>query len=598
MRGLQILCLPELVVTGYGCEDLFFTEWLPEKALDQLLKLLPFTRGMVVNIGIPLRFEGALYNTACLVYDGRIQGFAAKQLLAQDGVHYEPRWFTPWEPGRKESIVLAGRRYALGDLVFEVNDIKIAFEICEDAWREPRPASRHCKQGVQLIMNPSASHYAFGKAPFREKLITDSSLRFDCTYLYANLLGNEAGKMIYDGDLLIAAKGHLLQRNQQRLSMKDHQLIWHDWDPRNPSQGVELNIEQHYNRHEAFAKAVSLALFDYLRKSHSKGFVLSLSGGADSSACAVLVAHMIRRGIEELKLEGFLAKAHRTDLQAPTQKLPKEAQAAFVTQHLLTTAYQATHNSGPDTLESAQTLAQSLGATFYHWSVDTAIDYYRQTAEEVLGRQLNWQQDDIALQNIQSRGRAPMIWLLTNLLGGLLITTANRSEGDVGYATMDGDTSGGVAPIGGVDKHFILNWLRWAQEQGYEGLAKVNSLQPTAELRPKEMSQTDEADLMPYATIVEIERLAILEGLAPLQVYKTLLKQGHENPALLKQHIVRFFTLWARNQWKRERLAPTFHVDAFSVDPRSWYRFPILSGSYKEELAELEATPVPPVPQN
>jgi len=103
---------------------------------------------------------------------------------------------------------------------------------------------------------------------------------------------------------------------------------------------------------------------------------------------------------------------------------------------------------------------------------------------------------------------------------------------------------------------------------------------------------------MPYATIVEIERLAILEGLAPLQVYKTLLKQGHENPALLKQHIVRFFTLWARNQWKRERLAPTFHVDAFSVDPRSWYRFPILSGSYKEELAELEATPVPPVPQN
>jgi NAD+ synthase (glutamine-hydrolysing) len=179
--------------------------------------------------------------------------------------------------------------------------------------------------------------------------------------------------------------------------------------------------------------------------------------------------------------------------------------------------------------------------------------------------------------------------MLANIRQALLLVTSNRSEGDVGYATMDGDTSGSIAPIAAVDKFFILQWLQWAEKSlGYKSLAFVNSLQPTAELRPLEKSQTDEDDLMPYKVIVAIEKLAIRERFSPRQVFETLRQEQLESDDLLKNHIRKFYTLWCRNQWKRERTAPAFHLDDFNVDPRTWCRFPILSSAYFDELTELD----------
>ena len=206
-----------------------------------------------------------------------------------------------------------------------------------------------------------------------------------------------------------------------------------------------------------------------------------------------------------------------------------------------------------------------------------------------MGRKLSWKEDDIALQNIQARARSPIIWMLANVKNALLLSTSNRSEGDVGYTTMDGDTSGSISPIAGVDKHFVIQWLRWAEtELHYPGLKKVNGLQPTAELRPSENQQTDEADLMPYSIIVEIERLAIRDKRSPLDIFLILKEELNVENELLKNYIKKFFRLWSRNQWKRERLAPSFHLDEFNVDPKTWYRFPILSGGYAEELKELD----------
>jgi NAD+ synthase (glutamine-hydrolysing) len=173
--------------------------------------------------------------------------------------------------------------------------------------------------------------------------------------------------------------------------------------------------------------------------------------------------------------------------------------------------------------------------------------------------------------------------MLANLSGSLLMATSNRSEASVGYATMDGDTAGSISPLAGVDKAFLRQWLVWAQqEMGYEGLQYVNNLQPTAELRPAEKAQTDEKDLMPYPILNRIERLAFYDRLSPRQVFEKM--RGQEDDELLKTHIRRFFSLWTRNQWKRERYAPAFHLDDYNVDPRSWLRFPILSGSYLDEL--------------
>jgi NAD+ synthase (glutamine-hydrolysing) len=179
--------------------------------------------------------------------------------------------------------------------------------------------------------------------------------------------------------------------------------------------------------------------------------------------------------------------------------------------------------------------------------------------------------------------------MVANINNALLLTTSNRSEGDVGYATMDGDTSGGLAPIAAVDKHFIQQWLLWAEKElGYEGLIPVNILNPTAELRPLEKNQTDESDLMPYDILVAIERLAIRDRFSPVNVFRKLQEQQIESDELLKSHIEKFYSLWSRNQWKRERTAPAFHLDDFNVDPRTWCRFPILSSGFKEELEEMK----------
>ncbi len=191
--------------------------------------------------------------------------------------------------------------------------------------------------------------------------------------------------------------------------------------------------------------------------------------------------------------------------------------------------------------------------------------------------------------------RAPGVWMLANLHSALLLSTSNRSEAAVGYATMDGDTSGGLSPIAGIDKAFLQHWLCWLEQQGPDGvgpvpaLRAVNQQQPTAELRPSEAAQTDERDLMPYEVLDAIERAAIRDKLIPVEVFDRLRAHYGDtySPAELECWVDRFFRLWSRNQWKRERYAPSFHLDDENLDPKTWCRFPILSGGFQRELEEL-----------
>ncbi len=624
-EGVELLCLPELCLTGYNCEDLFLSDWLPEAALTHLQQIRPLTEGICVVVGLPVRLAHRTYNTAAVLRDGQILGFAAKQFLANDGVHYETRFFVPWVAGETTTVDYAGESWPLGDLTFEHLGVRFGFEICEDAWRpdDVRPACRLMGK-VDLIVNPSASHFAMSKTDLRYKLVLNASRKFACTYLYANLLGNEAGRIIYDGEILIARNGHLLKRNQL-LSFKEVDMEWTDVDFATPLEIAESIVPlPEPDEYRELNQAMSLGLFDYLRKARSRGFVLSLSGGADSCFCAVGVAEMVRLGVAELGEEEFKRRsgafdaakkevvqtgaggAARQEVQELTGRneglksgdtagvltinasVLTENERALVN-HLLTCAYQGTVNSSDDTFVSAKELADSIGARFFNWTIDDEVSGYVGKIEGALGRELTWQTDDLALQNIQARVRAPGIWLLANVQNCLLITTSNRSEASVGYCTMDGDTAGSISPIAGVDKDFVKKWLRWAQtELGYEALHHVNALQPTAELRPLADKQTDERDLMPYPLLNRIERLAFYDRLAPAAVLAQLLAEDPTADAeQLRTYVRRFYQLWSRNQWKRERYAPSFHLDDYNVDPRSWLRFPILSGGFGEELAAL-----------
>jgi NAD+ synthase (glutamine-hydrolysing) len=576
-QQIRILCFPELCVTGYGCEDLFLSDWLAEHAWKEVLKIRDYTQDITICIGLPIRLEGITYNGSCVISNGKIIGITFKQNLARDGVHYEPRWFDPWVPYRTVELTLGGEKVQAGDLIYEIEGVKFGFEICEDGWRKNyRPGYRLMERGVNLILNPSASHFAMGKSTLREReVVLDGSVSFNCVYLFTNLLGNEAGKMIYDGDIIIAQKGKLLAVNK-RLSFRNYTILACSVDFKNPEQSEVIPSADVKDRNEELTQAVALALYDYARKSKAKGFVLSLSGGADSSSCAVFVAEMVKRAVAEVGWDIF-NKALGIEANDIKEAVGK----------LLTCAYQGTINSSSQTFNAAKSLADSIGAEFHQWTIDDEVNSYSRKIENAIGRKLTWEQDDVTLQNIQARSRSPIIWMLANVKRAVLLTTSNRSEGDVGYATMDGDTSGSLSPIAGLSKVFILQWLRWAEKNlNQTGLNLVNNLQPTAELRPLERNQTDEDDLMPYAVLAEIEKWAILMRRSPLQVYEVM-KINHD-PAMLKNWIRKFFRLWSANQWKRERLAPAFHLDDLNVDPRTWCRFPILSSGFTEELAKLD----------
>jgi NAD+ synthase (glutamine-hydrolysing) len=601
--------------------------------MEVLHEILPHTSSMVVCLGLPLMYQNRIFNTACLVVNQQIIGFVAKRFLAGNGIHYEPRWFTPWPEDEKIDITITDKQgnkksYPLGDIHYNVGGVKIGFEICEDAWVANRPGRKLYKFGIDLIMNPSASHFAFAKLDIRKRFVLEGSRAFGTAYIYANLLGNEAGRAIYDGGTLIASSGNLVAVGERltfddylvtsavidiaeaRMAQAQASTVFNVPDMQDTCIEVDFAYPQilpespqildnpweksEYLQEEEFARVQALGLFDYMRKSYSKGFVISLSGGADSSAITCCCYLMIKMGIESIGLERFKQKL------AYIKEIQHCQTADEIARKLITTAYQPTENSSIVTQTAAREVAKAVNAEFYELNINTIYKEYTYLISNAIGRELSWQTDDIPLQNIQARVRAPSVWMLANIKNALLLSTSNRSEAAVGYATMDGDTSGGLSPIAGIDKAFLRQWLRWLEKVGYDmkgtdeffkipALQYVNEQQPTAELRPLENKQTDEEDLMPYDLLDSIEEAAIRDKKMPLECYILLqMKYPQYAKTQLKVWVAKFFKLWCRNQWKRERYAPSFHLDDKNLDPKTWCRFPILSGGFERELKELE----------
>ena len=265
-----------------------------------------------------------------MAVDGRIAGFVAKRYLAGEGLHYEPRWFKPWPVDFRDTILLDGQEYPIGDLVFDCGGVKIGFEICEEAWVAKRPGGDLSLQGVDVILNPSASHFAFGKYETRKRFVIEGSRAFSVNYVYSNLLGNEAGRIIYDGGVLIAAMGKLLaagprfsyqpmrlttavidvqatRMNRARtgsfqpdLAHRPHNEVscpftYPNIEPEIAAVRPELWELSPHIKEEEFLRAIALALFDYFaqepllglcRKPQRRGRLVGrlLPGGADGGA--------------------------------------------------------------------------------------------------------------------------------------------------------------------------------------------------------------------------------------------------------------------------------------------------------------------------
>jgi NAD+ synthase (glutamine-hydrolysing) len=319
--------------------------------------------------------------------------------------------------------------------------------------------------------------------------------------------------------------------------------------------------------------AIAMGLRDYTTKSGIQNIALALSGGRDSAMVALLVQRM-----------------HRYS----NPNLSPEALREVVSKGFLC-AYMATENSGDETALAAKELAEEVGARFHNFEIQEAVDTHTQLIEKVIGRKLSWDLpiDDLALQNVQARLRGSLIWMLANLDQALLLSTSNKSEAAVGYTTMDGDTSGGLSPIADIPKSLVSLWLEWARDfHGIQALQHVTQMAPTAELRPKENEQTDEGDLMPFFILDQLLYEFVQKAHDPLAIFLALwptLKSHYKNkPNDFGKDIHRFVKLFCRAQWKRERLAISFRITAFDLDPKTGFRFPAVQSPFVEELAELD----------
>ena len=635
----DILLFPELALTGYGCEDMFFcADWVSAVPdyLSRIAECLP--PEMMVAVGFPLLINGGqVFNAVALLSQYQIHGVVCKQHLARNGIHYEPRWFTPWTAGEVMTLDVAGHSVPVGDIVFDVAGIRLGFEICEDSWVASRPGRSLYERQVDVILNPSASHFALGKQKVRRQFVCEGSRAYGAVYVYTNLLGCEAGRAVYDGDAMIASNGELV--------MSSERLSFSPWRVHTATVDINLNRAQrlissqrlqpaeqfgiaqvafewkaeNYHRllspqttfaeedpHAAVCRAIGLGLWDWQRKTYTSGYALSLSGGADSALCGTLVWF----GQVQAALT-LGEKAYRAVLAQGRIQVPEKAGKSLlhwiredVMPHVLTTVYQGSAHSGDITRNAASGLAQAMGAQHHDWSIaDLVAGYLKLVNDLTPENPMTWAKDDLALQNIQARVRSPGIWLIANRQNKLLMATSNLSEASVGYCTMDGDTSGVLSPIGGVSKSRVLKINRYIMEQGIPlqdspelprlilpEMEAIVVQAPTAELRPVE--QTDEADLMPYPVMDEIRRINQTQNVTPKGVLQVMLR-GEFGQVYNKEQLVgwikRYFGLYCRNQWKRERIAASFHIEADSADPKTYRRFPILANQLKRELVEMEA---------
>lgn len=640
-NGKSALFCGELSVSGAECEDVFLSSAFIAKVqtcVKEFQEQLPLD--FVVGLGLPKVMTAECFddedafNEAIGAYDEEAKAKAAEQgidlgplasayvLLTRDEVIFTaPSKLQVHDNRRDYSVRYFYQAYEFPgfDLVkgyvaqVGSKKILIAFgsaPIFMNEMLQAYVADNH--DDFAFIVAPDAYGYEVDLPQKVEQDALGLAAAFNLPLIKVNNLGCESGGTIYDGQCLFIYDNQVVSRSNL-FSFNTYELV-----------DIKTGVEPALGQYDEMLKAVALGLWDWQRKTFAKGYAVSLSGGADSALCVTCYALAQIYGLKHLGLNKYLELLKSLNIKIDEEAFSEavisaaglgpygsatnskamdeviEALKKYVMPQVLYTAYQGSDYSGSVTRTAATKMAEAVGATFYQWSIAKMVGDYVDTLNGALGYELNWQNDDMALQNIQARSRLPGIWLLANHKGLLLMATSNLSEAAVGYCTMDGDTAGGLSPIAGIGKSTILKINRHIVNKGialdgFDQSFKVPHMSyivaqaPTAELRPGG-EQTDEKDLMPYPLLDTIRRLFAQDELLPNQIIAKL-KAGKDDEFKevttdlgvgdqeIESFVRRFFALFQRNQWKRERYATGFHIEKDDSSPKTYLRFPVLSAS-------------------
>jgi NAD+ synthase (glutamine-hydrolysing) len=503
----DIVLFPELSVCGYPPEDLLFHSSMRRHVEDAVRRIQQQTRDVAVVIGFPEYADGVIYNSAAVLRDGRELARYRKHLLPNYRVFDEKRYFTP------------GKEAA----VFKINGIRCGLNICEDIWqKEPVAASRSA--GAEVIFVINGSPYDVNSQASREEVARKRVKEVGVPLVYLNMVGGQdelvfdGGSFVMDGDGEITFRADVFDE------------AFHVIELRGEARGVAPRpgpVAEPLAADASVYKALVTGTRDYVEKHEFPGVVIGLSGGIDSA----------------------LVTAIATDALGPER----------VRAVMMPFRYTATMSQ-----EDAAAQAKALGIRYDVISIEPIYEAtVRQLAPVFAGRDR-----DVTEENIQSRARGILLMAMSNKTGSMVLTTGNKSEMAVGYATLYGDMAGGFAPIKDCSKSLVYRLARYRNSLSPVIPERVITRAPSAELRP---GQKDTDSLPDYSVLDPILKAFIEENLSVAEI----VERGFE-----RQTVVRILEMVKRNEYKRRQAPPGIRISrrAFGRDWRypitSRYRFP------------------------
>ena len=436
-QGCTFRTGPELEITGYGCEDHFLEHDTFAHAWESFAKLLATdaTDGILCDIGMPVMHRNVAYNCRVIVLNRKVLGIRPKIFLANDGNYREMRWFTPWyiEPGEPGFGPL--QEYYLPHCVTQVTgqavtvpigifaiaalDTAVSFETCEELFTPNAPHILLSLDGIEIIANGSGSHHQLRKLNYRIELVKGATSKAGGIYLYANQKGCDGGRLYFDGCAMIYCNGSLLAQGSQFEGLDEVEVVVATADltdvrsqrsnfiarsfqasssPKIPriqidfrltaadSMGLRVStprVPKVHTPNEEIAFGPSGWLWDYLRRSGARGYFLPLSGGADSSSTAALVAIMCQRVLTELH-SSCTSERSKAQVLADVRRLtrsPSYTPASWreLCGKLFFTCYMASSYSGEETTTRAAALAEQIGAVHSSIVIDPITTALTQT---------------------------------------------------------------------------------------------------------------------------------------------------------------------------------------------------------------------------
>jgi len=503
----DLVLMPELSLSGYPPEDLLFHTGLRRQVEAALKRVLDETRGIAAMVGYPEYADGAIYNSAALMRDGATLANYRKQELPNYKVFDEKRYF---KHGKEASVA-------------EINGIRVALLICEDVW-EPGPALAAKAAGAQLIVVINGSPYSLGYQERREGVVRDRVRDTNLPVAYVNLLGGQDELVFDGGSFVMNDAGEVVQRVrcfEESLTAVDVDLIDGRAVPR------PAHIEPLLSEEASVYGALVLGVRDYVEKHRFPGVVLGLSGGVDSA----------------------LTLAIAVDALGPDRVHVVMMPSRYTSQM---------------SLDDAALQASTLNVRYDVISIEGMFGATLDALRDVFaGRE-----PDTTEENIQARCRGVLLMAISNKTGRMLVTTGNKSEMAVGYATLYGDMNGGFAPIKDCSKMQVYRLANYRNSIAPAGAKvipqRVIDRPPSAELRP---DQKDSDSLPPYETLDAILELFIEDDLSVDEITA----RGFDRPI-----VGRVLDMVKKNEYKRRQAPPGVRISdrAFGRD----WRYPITSG--------------------